>query len=266
MNVKKSAVKKMSCFWQESVLAVLALLLSALVVTTAMGGVEARAEKDLFRTTGGRLSASDCRLLYNLLESTGANFTTVNISGWGEADGPVSQETVVETAGRLGVARPEEYVEAWANSYAEGFRVRAKTFGGDDVSVVGQTLLTTGHALLMVSFTTRDESRLQAAADELYLLFRNGRVGVTVCGVLERPLSSAGMLAEAERLLAEAGAAGVEKTAAGRLASVTGHTGRLPGGLRYAGRKVNLNIALRGNPAEQKTYIYIATPLIFIEY
>jgi len=244
----------------------MALLLPALVITAETGGLEAHAVKDRFRTAGGRLSAADCRLLKNLLESTGASFTATNISGWGEADGPALQETVAKTAGRMGVAQPAERVEARTNPYAEGFRLRAKTSCGDEVSVLGQTLLTAGHTLLMVSFTTRDESRLQAAAEELYLLFGDGRVGVTACGVLERPLSSAGMLAEAERLLAEAGAAEVEKTTAGRLVSVTGYTGQLPGGLRYAGRKVNLNIALRCNPAEQKTYIYIAAPLIFIEY
>ncbi|MEW5899776.1 MAG: YwmB family TATA-box binding protein, partial [Bacillota bacterium] len=260
------AVTMMRIDWKKSVLAVLALLLAALVITAAMGGVEAQAVKDQFRTTSGRLSASDCRLLYNLLGSAGANFTTVNISGWGEANGPALKETVAEAAGRLGVVRPKEYVEAWTNPYAEGFRLQAETPGGDKVSVLGQTLLIAEHSFLMASFTTRDESRLQAAAGELYPLFRDGRVAVTVCGVLERPLSSAEMLAEAERLLAEAGAAEVEKTAADRLVNVTGYTGQLPGGLRYAGRKVNLNIALRCNPAEQKTYIYIATPLIFIEY
>ena len=48
--------------------------------------------------------------------------------------------------------------------------------------------------------------------------------------------------------------------------SIVGYSKRIPRWIRYGGKKVNLNIALRYNSYEDKTYVWIGNPLISIAY
>ncbi|OPJ56074.1 YwmB family TATA-box binding protein [Alkalithermobacter paradoxus] len=48
--------------------------------------------------------------------------------------------------------------------------------------------------------------------------------------------------------------------------SLTGYTKKIKEHITYAGKKVNLNVSVRYSDYEDKTYIYIGTPLIALEY
>lgn len=51
-----------------------------------------------------------------------------------------------------------------------------------------------------------------------------------------------------------------------KLISVVGYSDKIKDWISYGGNKVNINVAMRYNSYENKTYIWIATPLIAIGY
>ena len=63
-----------------------------------------------------------------------------------------------------------------------------------------------------------------------------------------------------------AGAEKVEGIKEDNLISLTAYSPDISNYVRVDGSRVNLNIALRYNSYEKRTYIWLATPLIAIEY
>ena len=58
----------------------------------------------------------------------------------------------------------------------------------------------------------------------------------------------------------------VEYFSDGSMISVTGYSKNIEGWTQYSGNKVNLNIAVRYNSYENKTYLWLGTPFITIGY
>ncbi|OPZ70612.1 MAG: hypothetical protein BWY80_01478 [Firmicutes bacterium ADurb.Bin456] len=79
-------------------------------------------------------------------------------------------------------------------------------------------------------------------------------------------MSSRELLTGAEKMMGQAGANIKEKAVQDNLVSLTGLSPKFKGDLRYGEKQVNLNVALRASPVEQVTYVYAATPVIFMEY
>ncbi|MCT4566265.1 MAG: YwmB family TATA-box binding protein [Maledivibacter sp.] len=69
-----------------------------------------------------------------------------------------------------------------------------------------------------------------------------------------------------DRLFEAVGAEGVEGIDEDNLISITGYTPNIKEHISYCGKKANINIATRLNSYENKTYIWIGTPLIVEEY
>lgn len=58
----------------------------------------------------------------------------------------------------------------------------------------------------------------------------------------------------------------IEGIESDELISITGYTSNVEKHIGYCGKKVNINIASRFNSYENRTYIWIGTPLIVLEY
>lgn len=59
---------------------------------------------------------------------------------------------------------------------------------------------------------------------------------------------------------------GMEETEYGDMVSLTGYSPKLQNNIQLAGEQINLNAAMRYSEHDQKTYIWIGTPLISTEY
>ena len=59
---------------------------------------------------------------------------------------------------------------------------------------------------------------------------------------------------------------GMEETEYGHMVSLTGYSPRLENDILLAGDQINLNAAMRYSDYDDKTYIWIGTPLIATQY
>lgn len=217
-------------------------------------------------------------ILSRLIKSTGAELDSVNVTGWVKVD-----ENAVgagdpgglanHAAARLNLLDTGRKVESWENQYARGVKVEGRNPEGRVFTVLGQTMeWPEGKKVsyIMVSSAGAEKRKAryykQRMNEALGIYGGESHVAITYSGKIKQDLNGEELLADAEKMMALAGAPVQEKTLKDNLVSLTGFSPRFSGDIRYAGREVNLNVALRSNPVEHVTYVYVASPVIFTEY
>lgn len=223
-------------------------------------------------------AAKEEALLLELVAVSGAAPETVNLTGWVRVDATGYhaedvEKLAQEAAGRLNLPEAGREVERWRNSYAYGVNLKGQLHDGTVYSVLGQALdipegQKASHLMLSVSGT--GEIRAGRFEKSFYRILERyggkGQVALTCSGKIDKALDVSGLTAQAEKMMELAGAAVQERTTGEHLVSLTGLSPRFSRDLQYAGKEVNLNVALRSDPGEHVTYVYAATPLIFTEY
>ncbi len=216
--------------------------------------------------------------LLKLIESSGAEFQSKNITAWVNVEQTPYLEAdpealVLPAAARLKFVEQGGSVESWQNPYARGARLEGRTENGSYVSVLVQTMeLQKGEKVthLIVSLDGVENGNAHYYRSKIEEAFRayggESHVALTCSGRIEGQLNGEELLAGAEKVMSAAGASILEKTIKDNLVSLTGFSPRLSGDIRYARKEVNLNVALRSNPVENATYVYVASPVIFTEY
>jgi len=215
------------------------------------------------------------RALTSLLEQCGAQLESVNVTGWARVNetGDVDlDDLVVDTAGALQVDTSGSELERWENAYARGVKLQGTWEGGKHVVVMAQSLELKPDQKathVMVSMET-GPVRASLAKNKLrkaLLAFSpEEHVALTYTGKIDEALEQAELAARAESAMESAGASIQERTVKDNLVSFTGQSAGLPAGLSYGDKEVNLNVALRSDPQEQATYVYVASPVIYTEY
>ena len=259
------------CPWTEKnkrrqVVAVLLIACSVLVLTLSPA----------FREVAGVMR--DDLLLMRLLETSGAGRPSISVTAWVRVDqgapGAGDPEILAgNVAAQLPLAQPWRQPETWQNTYARGSKWEGELTGGGSVTVLAQTLRPAeGEKLshVMVSASGVEKRRVRFLKETLRASLRvcggESYVGVTYAGTIDKELEDGELQANAYKMMALAGAPVQEKTVNDNLVSLAGFSPRLSRDARYAGKKVNVNVALRRNPVEQVTYVYVATPFILTEY
>jgi len=229
---------------------------------------------------GQRLLAanSEEKILLNLLKSSGAELRTTHVTGWvkvGDA-APFAgepQEMASLVAGQLGLNVPVCKTESWQNAYARGGEITGELSDGSQASVLGQVMeYPEGNKAshIMVNLAVEDYWKARAYKKQIgQVLSRYGddeRVAVSLSGWIDGDLSDEELAARAEELMSKAGAAVQERVAQDNLVSLTGYSARFSRDLRYAGKEVNLNVAMRRSPDSHGAFIYVASPVILTEY
>lgn len=217
-------------------------------------------------------------VLCELIKSSGAELKSVDITGWVRVDanaaGAGDPEALANNvAARLNLLDTGRKVEKWQNKYARGAKVEGKMPDGRVFSVLGQTLeLPEGKKVshVMVSSAGAENRKARFYKQKIYEALKvcggESHVALTYSGKIKNELNGEELLANAEKMMTLAGAPVQEKTVKDNLVSFTGFSQRFSSDVSYAGREVNLNVALRSNPVEHVTYVYVASPVIFTEY
>lgn len=215
--------------------------------------------------------------LHKLIKSTGGMYKSASITGWVRVeektpDANSPEILTVNIAEVLGMSEANRKVENWQNQFARGSRIEGFLHGGQAVSVLGQSMQvrqgeTVTHAMVSLEgIENRKSEFYKNKITEAINQYGKGQVGLTCFGVIENDLSSEELLIAAEKMMAAAGAPVQEKTIKDNLVSLTGFSPRFIRDIAYAGKEINLNVALRSNPAQHVTYVYVASPVIFAEY
>lgn len=215
--------------------------------------------------------------LLKIIKSTGAQYKSTNVTGWVRVDenaGAYEPETLAGmVAAQLSVPEAGRQVEKWENQFARGAKVAGPAKGGRTVAVMGQVMEpqqgkpVVSHIMVVLDGaaggkTGAYKSKINAALG----VYGESQVALTCSGIIYNELNKDELLEAAEKIMIQAGAAVHEKTIKDNLVSLTGFSPRFVKDITYAGKEINLNVALRCDPVEHVTYVYAASPVIFTEY
>lgn len=217
-------------------------------------------------------------VLSKLIKSTGAEFNSAAVTGWVKVDEKAAgegdpQALASNAAAQLNLPGAGRKVENWTNQYARGTKLEGRLPDGCMVAVLGQVMeLPEGRKIshVMISASGAGKRKIPLYKQKIHTaLSRLGNeehVAVTYTGRINTELNGEELLAGAEQMMAMAGAPVQERTVKDNLVSLTGFSRRFSSDVSYAGKEINLNVALRSNPEEHLTYVYVASPVIFTEY
>ncbi|MDD3653232.1 MAG: YwmB family TATA-box binding protein [Desulfotomaculaceae bacterium] len=217
-------------------------------------------------------------VLMNLIKSSGAELSSTYITGLVKVDGNMpgvgdSVEIASMVAEPLGLKGIVLKAENWQNAYACGSKIQGELSDGSPVTIVGQVMvLPQGEKIshVMVNVAGADYSKTgiyrKRVGKALKQCGEDFHVAVTLSGRINTVLGDMELTACAEDMMSSAGAAIQERTTKENLVSLTGYSARLPGYMRYAGKDINLNVALRRSTADHATSVYVASPIILTEY
>lgn len=125
-----------------------------------------------------------------------------------------------------------------------------------------------GEVYLVLSLESRNPdvsySFLNAAMNSF--LGRDYHQSMIISGTINKKLSPREKDIFIKGMLQKIGVQNMETLAVGPLVSVTGYTPSVRNVLTVAGKSVNINMALRYNTIENKTMVYIGSPVITSEY
>ena len=128
----------------------------------------------------------------------------------------------------------------------------------------------TGKTLLISLYDISREPALQKYSEAVTkVLDKYGidhEINITVTGFVEGKLEDDDTAAIFDRAMRNAGASRVEGIRDNGLVSISAFSPYTSGAVRTGGKKVNLSMAARYNSFEDRTYIWIASPVITTEY
>jgi hypothetical protein len=213
--------------------------------------------------------------LKEVLQGSGAQIAEYNVNAHvgmlGESMNMQEVESLCwDLSRRLGVKKAvmesndsPENVQTWVNG---------KYKGEQDITVMIQSSQTeTGKETNIVVDLMGNEklNSIQEIEKEVKgVLEAHGDVELAswVSGSFQGKISKEEKLDIASNMMAHLEAKEIEGIREENIISIVGYSKMIPRWIRYGGKKVNLNIALRYNSYEDKTYVWIGNPLISIAY
>lgn len=199
---------------------------------------------------------------------------------WGTLSGEINtakrmQELSRELADALDVKRDSSYVEKFDNNdYIKKLEIRGNNKQGCRIKVAVQNDKTSGKGQdINVSVDViRDglvEDFKNIRESILSVFDRYGikpEVNLCITGSYNEKLDTKQLNNMCSKILGKIEAKKVEGIREGNLISVSAYSPVIGSSIVVNGNKVNLNVAIRYNSNEGKTYIWIATPVITTEY
>ncbi len=116
---------------------------------------------------------------------------------------------------------------------------------------------------------TREQYDLSELCDKIREILKSyGKVNLNInlAAYYDGVIDNRNLKKTIDKAFKEIGANEVEGIENDDLISITGYTLGLEESISYCGKKVNINMAARYNSYEDRTYIWIGTPLIVVEY
>lgn len=123
---------------------------------------------------------------------------------------------------------------------------------------------------LVVSATSRNVEKLEELRSKVQaaIVSREGQSRITTCitGTFDGKLNEAEQGKILENFVRDLKIENPEKTMDDYTASMMGNSPELSDGITILGKSYNVNIAIRYSTEDDKTYIWIGTPVISVEY
>lgn len=184
------------------------------------------------------------------------------------------KESVISFSKELGIQNNKAYSEvAVINDSIKKFEVTGTDIENNVISVCAYASnIIKDDSGLSVSITTDlQKTQLTDIRKQVELLFKKRgikapQVNSCITGNFDGKMENSKLNEVCVRVFKDAKAKKVEGLVEEKLISVSGYSPAIGNSILVNGKEVNMNLAIRYNSYEKKTYIWLATPVITTEY
>lgn len=213
-------------------------------------------------------------LLLRSFQQSGATFLSENINGWCQLNNTSYsieklQSIVCEAADilRLPVLAPPKLTQS-----AQGRSVWLSVASVDSALTGSITIHQMDHRTILIIDQTfrkvyRDMSQMENEMTTYLTKYHpTPRISHCMSGVIHQKLSSLDQQKLQTTLFAQLQASETESLKQDHFISVSGYTRLLPSLVQSTLRSINVQVALRADANGQKSYLWVGTPVITMEY
>lgn len=160
------------------------------------------------------------------------------------------------------------------NDLIQKIELRGTTGSGKMVNMkiqLSKNSVNTGESFVSVSISQDlSNTGLEETRKSVLSVFRNygidPKVNSSMTGNFSGKLDQSRLNSISNRIMKEVKATNIEGIRDGNLISVSAYSPFITESVKVKGNRINLNMAIRYNSCEDKTYIWLATPIITTEY
>lgn len=216
--------------------------------------------------------------LYQAFSVSGAAAYELNVQGWAKINSDYMtmdqlKQVVAKTKDGLGIDR-EFTAENSRQDNMRGITAIKELEPGEYAVIVAQTLKNPGQAaetyLIVTLSRAGDVTNLNSYRQKVTGAFEYftqvPRVSSWLTGTLPGKLTTAESNKLLEEMFTAAGVNQTEGVSDERIVSLSGYTPNIDQYVTVGQRKINLNIAVRHHINDDKTYVYLGSPLLDGEY
>lgn len=207
---------------------------------------------------------------------SGATFKEIKLKYWGQINSKKESLPELETKylvllKRLGLDPARKTVQIDRDGFTSLSQL--EILSGDTIQIFIQSIpvkdsdgATYWGVSIQSSSTEQAKKYYELLKGALLELGCSEEPGVEFCGIILETLTAERQDYYLQQLANFAGARYVEGITEGNLTSQSLYTKEGTGWVSLREQKINLNLALRSNPAENKTNLHIGMPLIYSDY
>ena len=220
----------------------------------------------------------DNSILQNAFLSSGAKFVNSEIYVWSDMeDQDQSKEDLLNLADQLAmdlsVVEKDTFSKQTADTYLmDKTEIKGVCADGKSVSITtGKSKDNVQKTNISINvnntMTSKDIADTVNVIKDKFKKFRlKPKVNTCIIGCFDGKLDYEEMHSISKNILKYAKAKKIDSISDNNLISISAYSPYIDNNIEVGGKRINMNLALRYNAYENKTYIWLATPVITIEY
>lgn len=220
----------------------------------------------------------DNSILQSAFFSSGAKFVNSEVYVWSDIDEQnQSKEKLLNLAGQLeidlSIVKNSAYTkQSVEKPLIDKTEIKGVCADGKSVNIIAQqsrdNLQKSNISINVINrMTTQDINDTVNIIKERFKSFKlKPKVNTCIIGCFDGKLDYEEMSSICENILKGSKAKKIDSIYDNNLLSISAYSPYIDNNIEVEGKKINMNIALRYNAYEDKTYIWLGTPVITIEY
>ena len=220
----------------------------------------------------------DNSILQNAFLSSGAKFVNSEVYVWSDIDEQnKSKEKLLNLADQLeidlGIVKDYTYTRQSVTKHPmDKTEIKGVCADGKSVNITAQqsrdSWQKSNVSINVINrMATHDINDTVNIIKERFKSFKlKPKVNTCIIGCFDGKLDYEEMNSISENILKDAKAKKIDSIYDNNLISISAYSPYIDNNIEVNGKKINMNIALRYNGYEDKTYIWLGTPVITIEY
>jgi hypothetical protein len=223
--------------------------------------------------TGIYYSRGDNSILQNAFFRSGAEFVNSEVYVWSDIDKEIQEsENLLDLADQLAIDLNVTEKDVLSKQTDKAIEIKGTSDDGKIVSIITKQSNDNGQkGNVSINVINRvagqDINDTASVIKEKFKKFKlKPKVNTCIVGCFDGKLDYGEMNRISKSILKDAKAKKIDSISDNNLISISAYSPYIENDIEVYGKKINMNLALRYNAFENKTYIWLATPVITIEY